>query len=113
MAIRRQEHAVTIARTGHATLDMDGVLRWPPWADDALCREFPIEMFFPDTGQSAAPAKTICAACDVRAECLEYALAHESGETGISTSYSGIGIYGGMSPNERRKLINNRRDPAA
>ena len=39
-------------------------------------------------------AKKVCVGCDVRAECLEYALAHDER----------FGIWGGLSERERRKL---------
>jgi hypothetical protein len=46
-----------------------------------------------------AEARVVCMACPVRAACLEQALA--DGET----SY---GMYGGMSPNERRAHLRQR-----
>jgi WhiB family redox-sensing transcriptional regulator len=36
----------------------------------------------------------VCRSCDVRAECLEYALEHDER----------FGIWGGMSERERRRL---------
>ena len=39
-------------------------------------------------------AKRVCLTCDVRGECLEYALAHDER----------FGIWGGLSERERRKL---------
>ena len=64
----------------------------PEWRDQALCAEVDPEIFFVEKGGSIAPAKRVCRSCDVRAECLEYAL--ENGEE--------FGIWGGLSPQERR-----------
>ena len=65
-----------------------------PWMSDALCAETAPEMFFPETGQSPAAARKLCAACDVRERCLEYALSNNLQD----------GIYGGLSPKERARL---------
>lgn len=53
-------------------------------------------MFFPEPGQAQAAkdAKAICANCEVRAECLRFAL-----------SLPGPGIYGGMTARERSGLL--------
>ena len=52
------------------------------------------EAFFPEKGGSTREAKKVCLSCDVRGECLEYALAHDER----------FGIWGGLSERERRKL---------
>jgi WhiB family redox-sensing transcriptional regulator len=64
------------------------------WQDRALCAQTDPEAFFPEKGGSTREAKKVCASCDVRAECLDYAL--ESDER--------FGIWGGLSERERRKL---------
>lgn len=64
------------------------------WMDDALCATTDPEAFFPDADQSAARAKSICARCDVVAECLEYALA-------TNQQY---GVWGGKSVRDRAKI---------
>jgi len=64
------------------------------WQDDALCAETTPDAFFPQNGSPATVALAICAACGVRAQCLEYAL----------TNGLHDGIYGGLSPSARRKL---------
>ncbi len=51
-------------------------------------------MFFPGRGESAEPARQICATCPVRQPCLEFALSH-----GIVH-----GIWGGLSERDRRAL---------
>lgn len=64
------------------------------WQDRALCAETDPEAFFPEKGGSTREAKKICLGCEVRAECLSYALAHDER----------FGIWGGLSERERRRL---------
>ena len=64
------------------------------WRDLALCAEVDPELFFLEKGESSRPAKRVCAGCEVRAECLQYALDH--GER--------FGVWGGLSERERREL---------
>ena len=64
------------------------------WQERALCAQTDPEAFFPEKGGSTREAKRICQGCEVRAECLEYALAHDER----------FGIWGGLSERERRKL---------
>jgi WhiB family transcriptional regulator, redox-sensing transcriptional regulator len=65
----------------------------PEWQERALCAQTDPEAFFPEKGGSTREAKKICLGCEVRAECLEYALAHDER----------FGIWGGMSERERRR----------
>lgn len=64
------------------------------WQERALCAQTDPEAFFPEKGGSTREAKRICSVCEVRAECLEYALAQDER----------FGIWGGLSERERRKL---------
>ena len=64
------------------------------WQERALCAQTDPEAFFPEKGGSTREAKRVCLTCDVRGECLEYALAHDER----------FGIWGGLSERERRKL---------
>lgn len=64
------------------------------WQTDALCAQTDPEAFFPEKGGSTRDAKRICTSCEVRAQCLEYALANDER----------FGIWGGLSERERRKL---------
>ncbi len=66
----------------------------PEWQERALCAQTDPEAFFPEKGGSTREAKRICSGCEVRAECLEYALAHDER----------FGIWGGLSERERRRL---------
>lgn len=69
----------------------------PEWQERALCAQTDPEAFFPEKGGSTREAKRICSSCEVRAECLEYALDNQER----------FGIWGGLSERERRRL--NRR----
>ena len=64
------------------------------WQERALCAQTDPEAFFPEKGGSTREAKKVCSSCEVRAECLEYALANDER----------FGIWGGLSERERRKL---------
>lgn len=72
------------------------------WMDSALCAQTDPDEFFPDKGGSPRDAKRICAACEVRADCLEYALAHNIL----------FGVWGGLTPDERRRLARARTGAA-
>ena len=64
------------------------------WQERALCAQTDPEAFFPEKGGSTRDAKRICTGCNVKAQCLEYALANDER----------FGIWGGLSERERRKL---------
>lgn len=64
------------------------------WQTDALCAQTDPEAFFPEKGGSTRDAKKVCGACNVKAQCLEYALANDER----------FGIWGGLSERERRRL---------
>ncbi len=64
------------------------------WQEQALCAETDPEAFFPEKGGSTREAKKICTGCEVKAQCLEFALANDER----------FGIWGGLSERERRRL---------
>ncbi len=64
------------------------------WHERALCAQTDPESFFPEKGGSTREAKKICTGCEVRSECLSYALANDER----------FGIWGGLSERERRRL---------
>lgn len=68
----------------------------PSWTKDPRrhCLGFPTEWFFGDD-----EGKKVCRGCPVKDQCLEYALEH--GE---------LGIWGGTSERERRRLRRLRRN---
>ncbi len=71
------------------------------WRDRGLCRGLDPEIFYPDEEdeEAAAPAKEICGECPVRETCLEHAI----------TRREKIGVWGGLTERERRRLIRQRR----
>lgn len=64
------------------------------WRDFAACAEVGGDIWFPEKGGSTRQAKEVCASCEVRAACLDYALEHSIAH----------GIWGGLSETERRPL---------
>jgi WhiB family redox-sensing transcriptional regulator len=64
------------------------------WQDNALCGQIDPEVFFLEKGASSKDPKRICASCEVKLECLNYALAHDER----------FGLWGGLSERERRAL---------
>ena len=97
---------LTLVRSGHeaepVAVDLlrepyaepSGEPEEPGWQEQALCAQTDPEAFFPEKGGSTREAKRICSGCEVRAECLEYALANDER----------FGIWGGLSERERRRL---------
>jgi WhiB family redox-sensing transcriptional regulator len=74
--------------------DLFGLPEEAGWQERALCAQTDPEAFFPEKGGSTREAKRICTGCEVRGECLEYALEHDER----------FGIWGGLSERERRRL---------
>lgn len=69
------------------------------WMSRSACRRVDPELFFPSAADIAAPlqakeAKAVCAHCQVRGECLAYALATRQTH----------GVWGGTTENERRTM---------
>lgn len=76
----------------------------PEWTEQALCTQVDTgDLFFPEKGGSTREAKSTCARCEVRAECLEYALANDERH----------GLWGGVTERERRRIARERRGEAA
>ena len=76
------------------------------WRERAACLTYPAVVFFGvDDLESAAErriredeAKRICARCEVRAECLDYAL----------DTREPYGVWGGLTESERRTRLHRR-----
>lgn len=72
------------------------------WFDNARCRGFDIDLFFPH-GRDAADieqiALDVCDECPVREQCLNAALKEEA-DIGARFRF---GVRGGMRPGQRRK----------
>jgi WhiB family transcriptional regulator, redox-sensing transcriptional regulator len=64
------------------------------WMKDAVCQDYPTELFFPEVGGSLVAAGAICARCWVSQECLKYALSDPE----LS------GVWGGTSARERGRM---------
>jgi WhiB family redox-sensing transcriptional regulator len=73
------------------------------WQEFASCRSVPVAIFFPPTDHEGDRAKAVCRNCIVREQCLEFAIA--SGER--------FGVWGGLTPMERRSLVAKRRRASA
>lgn len=71
------------------------------WQKEANCKGVDPDLFFPGRGESKHEAQRVCNKCDVRQECLEFAL-----------SYKGAnppGIWGGESEGARRAIRKMRK----
>ena len=66
----------------------------PEWQERGLCQQTDPELFFLDKGATDRLAKQVCAACEVKPECLAYALETDQR----------FGIWGGTSEKERRAI---------
>jgi WhiB family redox-sensing transcriptional regulator len=74
------------------------------WRTRSACRDEDPELFFPigTTGpavEQTDAAKRVCMRCEVREECLEFALA----------TNQDAGIWGGLAEDERRTLRRQRQ----
>ena len=67
------------------------------WRADARCKGTDPNVFFPETALAAQEALAVCADCEVRAECGEWALVHLRG-------MDDLGVWGGMRQEERRRV---------
>lgn len=79
------------------------------WLDEAACSVFELDtnLFFErQSGRVRAAVQQICRECPVRRQCLEHALTYEV----RSPRPPQYGIFGGLTPTERRELWQERRD---
>jgi len=74
--------------------DFLNIIAPPEWMAAGLCAEIDPELFYPESGAPNRDAKRVCAGCEVRAECLAYALAHRERH----------GVWGGTTERERRRM---------
>jgi WhiB family transcriptional regulator, redox-sensing transcriptional regulator len=75
------------------------------WWRSAACREADPELFFPVAAHGPgageiARAKAVCAACRVRRQCLQYALA----------THQMHGVWGGTTEDERQLRVRRERE---
>jgi WhiB family transcriptional regulator, redox-sensing transcriptional regulator len=78
---------------------MTRVTDFGSWWEQAACQSSDPELFFPITergrsGLQVSEAKTVCAGCRVRQQCLDYAI----------DTRQPHGIWGGLSEAERRLI---------
>ena len=85
---------LTATADGEMLADIFGLPEEASWQERSLCAQTDPEAFFPEKGGSTREAKKICTGCEVRSECLEYALQNDER----------FGIWGGLSERERRRL---------
>ena len=72
------------------------------WRKLGDCRGLDAAVFYPDEDDDAEDAKAVCQMCAVRVACLEHAL----------MSREKVGVWGGATERERRRIIRQRRRPA-
>jgi WhiB family redox-sensing transcriptional regulator len=72
------------------------------WRRRAACRGIEPEIFYPVSEEEAEEAKAVCAQCEVRQACLEFALNNRERD----------GVWGGATERERRRIIRQRRRSA-
>ena len=70
------------------------------WQQHAACAGMPVDLFFPVEGDTGEQAKRVCAVCPVADECLDAGLFEQHG------------IWGGLSPSQRRYRRSKWRVPA-
>ena len=98
---RSSEPSVTVT-----SLSKDGTTRLrevamqkDSWLDQAACRGMDTDLFYP-TQNGLREYREICSGCPVRSQCLEFGLREP------------LGIWGGASARERRRIMVKRRIPA-
>ena len=77
------------------------------WRSAGACLSADPDLFFPMSAgawdKQIARAKTICAGCRVRQQCLDFAVTHDQA----------YGIWGGTTPEDRQRERRRRRRAAA
>jgi WhiB family redox-sensing transcriptional regulator len=66
-----------------------------PWMEHGLCREVGMDLFFPEKGESAQPAKAVCRKCPSVTPCLDYAL---------TVDVALHGVWGATDERQRRQM---------
>ena len=70
------------------------------WREVGRCKGAEPDLFYPkDDEDEGFEAKAICAICPVREVCLEHAIVNREK----------IGVWGGYTARERRRLVRQRR----
>lgn len=95
-------HLMQFITTSSITISATPVEPEADWHDRANCLGVDPDLFFPERGASTREAKEVCRGCEVRHDCLEFAL--QNGEK--------FGIWGGLSERERRRIRRQRAQVA-
>lgn len=80
----------------------DELLARPEWHRFAACRGQGTDAFFPGPGESAEPAKAVCAGCSVIEACQR-----------AGAAAGGFGVWGGESASQRSRAARAERNSAA
>ena len=72
------------------------------WRMLGACRGLDASLFYPDNDEEAEVAKQVCDECGVQRVCLEFAL----------NSREKVGVWGGATERERRRILRQRRRTA-
>jgi len=75
------------------------------WKKRAACSGQPVSLFHPDDPNRYRYAIKVCRTCSVRQQCLDYAMK-------IPGSADRFGVYGGLTPPQRRRLRRAEKSPA-
>jgi WhiB family transcriptional regulator, redox-sensing transcriptional regulator len=78
------------------------------WRSEGACLGADPDLFFPISTRGPAEkqisrAKRICAGCNVRTDCLDFAMSHDQA----------YGIWGGTTPEDRRRERRRKRRATA
>lgn len=82
---------------------LDFEIDMPAWFTDAACVGTDPEAFFPEKGQPSNAARRVCAGCEIRVACGEYAIVRPEL----------TGLWGGMGERERQAIRRQRDIDAA
>jgi hypothetical protein len=88
----------TVARLPPVTMARPAAPAVGDWHGRGGCAGAYPDVFFPSHGAPGTKARKICAACTVREQCLDHAVAADE-----------FGIWGGLDQQERRNLKRKRR----
>jgi len=70
-------------------------LRPPAWTERAACQGYDTDLWFMEGREgSYREARAICATCEVKSDCLQWALETKTNH----------GLFGGLTPIERKRL---------
>lgn len=74
-------------------------IRLPIFDGDALCAETDPDAFFPEKGGKVRAVEAICAACEIRLQCLQWSMDNAEQH----------GTWAGVSENRRKQILRARR----